>query len=271
MAEAVLRPMTLGELLDRTFVLYRRHFPLFAAIVALPNLAMLAFQLANVSLRQPTFSLSLTFVVTMLATMMVSLIVYLSALAVAQGATVVAVSRLHLGRSVTVAEAFRAIKSRVVTLWLTTLVIAVAVIFGALLLIVPGMLLALMWSLALPVVVLERRGVRASISRSSFVTKVSGGRSFASNVLFILLAYILYSLWQVPLIVGMTLYAPDRMLRSMPVWAGIVFAIGSFATQCVAGPLLTIALSLVYYDQRVRKEAFDLEHMMSQLDGTAAV
>jgi hypothetical protein len=32
------------------------------------------------------------------------------------------------------------------------------------------------------------------------------------------------------------------------------------------GPIGTIAFSLVYYDQRVRKEAFDLQLMMSTLD-----
>jgi hypothetical protein len=29
---------------------------------------------------------------------------------------------------------------------------------------------------------------------------------------------------------------------------------------------MTIGLSLLYYDQRVRKEAFDLQHMMATLD-----
>ena len=43
---------------------------------------------------------------------------------------------------------------------------------------------------------------------------------------------------------------------------------GNFATQCLVGPLLTIALSLVYYDERVRKEAFDLQHMLEELDRT---
>jgi hypothetical protein len=32
------------------------------------------------------------------------------------------------------------------------------------------------------------------------------------------------------------------------------------------GPLVTIAFSLVYYDERVRKEAFDLQLMMTTLD-----
>jgi hypothetical protein len=34
---------------------------------------------------------------------------------------------------------------------------------------------------------------------------------------------------------------------------------------------MTIGLSLLYYDQRVRKEAFDLQHMMATLDGTPVV
>jgi hypothetical protein len=32
---------------------------------------------------------------------------------------------------------------------------------------------------------------------------------------------------------------------------------------------VTIALSLVYYDERVRKEAFDLHHMLEEMDRSA--
>ena len=38
--------------------------------------------------------------------------------------------------------------------------------------------------------------------------------------------------------------------------------IANFLGGAMAGPVTTIALVLVYYDQRVRKEAFDLQHMM---------
>ena len=44
-------------------------------------------------------------------------------------------------------------------------------------------------------------------------------------------------------------------------------AFGGFVTQSILGPIMTIAITLVYYDERVRKEAFDLEHMMQALDG----
>jgi hypothetical protein len=54
----------------------------------------------------------------------------------------------------------------------------------------------------------------------------------------------------------------------VPAWTQIALPVGGFLTQSLIGPLLTIALSLEYYDQRVRKEAFDLVHMMSLLDET---
>jgi len=34
----------------------------------------------------------------------------------------------------------------------------------------------------------------------------------------------------------------------------------------LTGPLATIGIALIYYDERVRKEAFDLQLMMASLD-----
>jgi hypothetical protein len=38
--------------------------------------------------------------------------------------------------------------------------------------------------------------------------------------------------------------------------------LGGFFAGTIAGPIATIALALLYYDERVRKEAFDLQLMM---------
>ena len=46
MAALDLRPLSLGELLDRTFFLYRRHFLLFIGIASIPYLLLLAILLA---------------------------------------------------------------------------------------------------------------------------------------------------------------------------------------------------------------------------------
>src|SRR5208282_3644084 len=55
MADLDLRPLSLGEILDRTFSLYRRNFVLFLGITALPHLLILAMNLAQTLLtKTPT-------------------------------------------------------------------------------------------------------------------------------------------------------------------------------------------------------------------------
>jgi len=39
----------------------------------------------------------------------------------------------------------------------------------------------------------------------------------------------------------------------------------SYVIECLLTPILTISLSLMYYDERVRKEAFDIQLMMAAL------
>jgi hypothetical protein len=41
--------------------------------------------------------------------------------------------------------------------------------------------------------------------------------------------------------------------------------IAQFLASSLAGPIGTIAAALIYYDQRVRKEAFDLQLMMQAI------
>jgi hypothetical protein len=49
----------------------------------------------------------------------------------------------------------------------------------------------------------------------------------------------------------------------------VALLIVEFVSRSLVGALSTIALSLVYYDQRVRREAFDLQLMMSTIDASA--
>ena len=41
--------------------------------------------------------------------------------------------------------------------------------------------------------------------------------------------------------------------------------LAGFVAGTLAGPIVTIALALLYYDERVRKEAFDLQLMMEAM------
>lgn len=260
---SVLRPLTLGELLDHTFQLYRAHFVFFSGIHAIAGIPLLAVQLAT-ALLEPDMGM----VLVLLASFLVVLVVTFVMGTIAQGATVVAVSQLHLGRPISIAGAFAGIRGRVLALCLLALVVSLLIGLGLLLLIVPGVLLALRWALVVPAAVLEPRSIDDAMRRSTALTEGLRGRIFVIYVLYFLLAFIGSSVFQIPA-VGATFEA-IRQGGTPPVWTSILEAVGGFVTQALVGPLLTIGLTLVYYESRVRKEAFDLEHMMSEIDRTAS-
>jgi hypothetical protein len=253
-----LKPLSLAELLDRTFSIYRRHFVLFLGISVVPNLLTLVATLFLLisGLRQSNpFLLPIALIAT--------LFVYSVATVFVQGATVVAVSQIQLGRNTSVAEAFGAIRPRLVALLGLTLNIGVRTMLGLLLFIIPGIVVWLMYSLAIPVAVLEGKTVSQSLKRSAALTKGHRGRIFLIYFLLFVLVAGVTALWQAPIAVLMFGHARNT---PTPISLQIITEFGNFATRSFLGPIVTIALAVVYYDERVRKEAFDLEHMMQELD-----
>ena len=260
-----LRPLTLGELLDRTFFLYRKNFLLFAGITALPHLVLLAFQLAGIGIQQWRTSAGAG---VNLLWIFATLILTLGVTAASQGATVIAVSHVHLDRPTSITESFAGIKGRILYLALIMIGYGIGIGVGFVLLIVPGIILGLMWALTIPVAVLEETGLRDSVNRSAQLTKGSRGRVFVVYLLFFALIYAVIMVWEMPILFAVGMNARSHPGVGIPLWAQISIQVGTFISQCLAGPLMTIGLSLLYYDQRVRKEGFDLQHMMATLDAT---
>ena len=256
----VLRALSLGELLDRAFTLYRRHFVVFVAIVAVPNLAVLGLQLLNLATLGDGGSLlmQLGFLV---ATMATSLLTY----SMSQAASIVAVSELHLDRPITIAGAYRAIGHRVLAICGITVLVGILITVGFLMLILPGIYLVLRWSLVIPVAVLEDAGAITAMERSGELTRGDLGRILVIYVLYFLLAMVFSSVWMIPVGILVVMSGGDPTDLSLALQ--VIIQVGSYLVTCLFGPLLTIAMSLVYYDERVRKEAFDLEHLLAQVEG----
>jgi hypothetical protein len=262
----VLRPLSTGELLDRTFSLYRSHFGLFLGIFALPHLCVLGFQCLGLAFQATpvgTFDISRVLMVVLwgLATIFLSLV----ATATSQAATVVAVSQVHLDRPAGVMESFSRVKNQIAGVIGLSLSVGFLVGLACLALIVPGILLAIRWSIAVPVKVLENKSVGESMSRSSELTQGNRGRIFVIWLLFVVLSIGVSLLLQWPIRIagGVSGITATQQLAS--VWR-VASLVATFVSECLVGPLVTIAFSLVYYDERVRKEAFDLQLMMTTLD-----
>ena len=253
----VLRPLSTSELLDRTFHLYRNRFLVFISIAAIPQLIVLALRLWNAAtltegqLRRLNWNSITAAVISWLA------------LEFSVAATTIAVSNLHLDRPVSVGSAFNTAKSSVIRVIVLSLIIGFVSTLGLVFLIVPGIFLWLMWSLSIPVTVLEG-GWFKSMARSMRLTEGSRGRIFVIYLLLIVLGFVVGMIFQAPLGILIVTLKSEGAFTLLPKVAAIS-AVISFVTTSLVGPLGAIAITLIYYDQRVRKEGFDLQLMMAAL------
>lgn len=261
----LLRPLTLGELLDHVFQIYRSRFGILVGISAVAYVPV--FVLQTLALWMPSaIPLAPRLTGAAVFGFLALLILRLLAMVAAMAATIIVVSAVYLDRPITVGEAYRRISGMLIRVFFIMIGMSIGIGMGVVLLIVPGIILALMWSLAIPVAVLEDAGFGESLSRSRHLTAGHRGRVFAIYLLyFALLAAIEMGL-AAPLgaLVAMKGAAAASFMKSqLALVIGLIFG---FIVSTLVTPVLTIALSLMYYDERVRKEAFDIHLMMSALD-----
>ncbi|HEY2548416.1 MAG TPA: hypothetical protein VGI46_20250 [Candidatus Acidoferrum sp.] len=274
-----LRPLSIGELLDRTFSLYRRNFLLFVGISAIPHLFVLAVKLAQVSVmpvatgpgRFPQASDSLVgspgisgSFAAYGAIALLGVFVYLGALLFSQGGTVFAVSELYLGRETTIGQSFSRTKGEVGTLFGVLFLNGLVLLISFLLLIIPGIYMMCRLCVAVPAALLENLGPREALERSFALTKDNAGRSFLIYLLYFAILYAAVLLFAVPFGIGIAFSHNDpTMVRT---WSALT-EVGSFVAEVLIAPILTIAMAIFYFDLRVRKEAFDIQMMMHPLFG----
>jgi hypothetical protein len=120
-----LRPLSLGELLDRTFTYYRRHFWLFVGIMALPQVFVVGANLCVTAIETLTggaqrvegdglpTAAALGGAIGFLAGVIVMVVAYWLLYSMALGATAYAISGVHLGKLPTVRESYRSMKGQV--------------------------------------------------------------------------------------------------------------------------------------------------------------
>jgi hypothetical protein len=271
-----LRPLSLGEVLDRTFSLYRNHFLLFIGITAIPQLLILAVHVAQIiftgTIGTTRIDPSRTALSGGLAAVgilggLVGLIIYLVAYLFAQGGTVYAVSELYLGRTTTIADSLRRMRGQAMNLFGVTLLNGLAVLFGLILLVVPGIWLACRLITCVPAALLEDLGARDSLERSYRLTEGSAGRAFVIYLVYFVVAIIASALFSFPFDFMLTLSAA-RHPDSVRMWLALA-QVGDSIANTLVTPILLIATAVFYYDLRVRKEAFDLQLMMNPSGPTA--
>ena len=314
--ETNLRPLTLGEILDRTAQLYRTNFLLFAGIFSVYSGVALVLGLLQIGLgallkaQHMAGALVWMTVITTGIDMLVLFLLF--------GAVTAAISRavawVHLGEPATIRSAYSSILPRLGRyLWLMTITALIVfspivVLYGGyfgtmaynvkgfgtdpaaqqaamsnpqtmiivgvataafVLLLIPvavyTILMGLRYALAIPACVVENLKARMALRRSIELSKGSRGRIFLLGLLIIVIQIGLVLLTQVFFVVA----AFKQHGHMLPVWMQALQQIVNFFTNTFLGPIWATGIALFYFDQRVRKEGFDIEWMM-QAAGLAA-
>ena len=301
-----LQPMSTGQVLDRTFNLYRSNFMLFAGIATVAALSIVCASLVlvafGIAMPKPGVVMDPRVVMNAVGVYVLVLILFwLIFNSLATAATIYAVSKRHLGETVTMRESYGKVfplLGRIV--WIVVRVflrmigailaayvvaiVAAAIIVPALtvtsggsapgslafivivVIVIAVMLAGYGWaiyiyckySFAVPACLLEKMKAYPSLKRSAFLSKSSRFRIFLVH----LLAFTMSLALAIALSYGGNLLLGLLRIPFLLVVWGLV---ASFLATTLAFPIGTIAISLLYYDQRVRKEAFDLQLMMESL------
>jgi uncharacterized membrane protein len=304
--QTILRPLTLGEILDRTAQLYRTHFALLAGISSAYAGVLLLLSLVEIGIQE---SLRARHMTSQLVWVTLGGIIVLWPVLVIVGGFAVAannraVSWLHLGEPATIRAAYRSILPRLGRyLWLmilTTMIVwvpfglvyggytafallyarprglfaqpstvrdpqaflvfgLVTLAFGLLLLaaVVYAVLMGLRYALAVPACVIENLTARKAIRRSIELSKGARGRIFLLALLVVAVQMGLGLVTQVFFVV-----ATFRHHGELPAGIRVLQQLVAFCTNTFVGPIYATGFTLFYYDQRVRKEGYDIEWMM---------
>jgi hypothetical protein len=141
------------------------------------------------------------------------------------------------------------------------LVVLMVAVFLALLAIT--IFVFMVFSLVIPAVMLEDASVGGALRRSIELTRGRRWHIFLGLRLMVFVGYAVILIFQGPFLLAMGLFI---IKGAPPAWLSLATSISAACGSAISSPLSMIALVLYYYDQRVRKEGFDLQHMIAQIE-----
>jgi hypothetical protein len=258
-----LRQMGIGELVDGAVRLYRRDWLALTGIAALVLVPLTFIQLWVTQSMVSSVDVLATdaeFQTTTTQLLLVTLVFAAVQLLIAQPFLVAAISRAaadaYLGEHVTLGGTLRYALSRLLAiLWVTIITLFLTTI-GFILLILPGIFVAVRLTLAPAVVVVEDVRGTSAVSRSWKLTAGHFWRVFATLILSGIITAVGAAIIQIPAEVITTMIGPDG-------WP--VSALGSAVATALITPFSLLIVVLLYFDLRVRKEGYDIEVMAQEL------
>jgi hypothetical protein len=253
--------LEVGDLLDETFRMYRRHFFLFAGIsviLTIPIAALTGFvfyTLFGSFLQSVSSNQTLDFAQLLtpsLVALGAALLITFALYPFTSAAVVYAVCESALGRPVTlegvlggVLRRYFPIAGYLILVWLMVLMFCLLPLWTW---------IWVGWVAVLPVMFVENTGLVAAMGRSWRLVEGRWWRTF-------LILFLIGVLWYVVrLALGAVLFLASTLLQiviSPLLTLAIISSVGE-VVYALATPVVQIAIVLIYFDLRVRREGLDL-------------
>jgi hypothetical protein len=268
--------LTLGQVFSRAMDLYREALKTLFVGIVLPLGLVSGLLSAGLAAFQTRIAEGPVFIAGFVALILVALVISI----IGVGALVHASVALTAGRQTTVAESWReGLRFRV---WGTAMLSGLGIFLGAMCCLVPGIYFALAWSFALPVVFEESLAHSKALSRSHELSRFNpvGGigndprfRIFLIYAATFATTYLLSTLVQLPLILATMVSvareaADGRVTGQVPAllqWLQVPTSIVASWVQSAMTLLANLAVAVIYFDIRGRREAKDLDSAIDVL------
>jgi hypothetical protein len=260
-----LRPLGIGEILDVSLkIVWRNAGTLIRAVVFVVLPVQIISALLGASLTTSSSSTTFSFesdqtvsnsdVNAAIGYAVAVVILALISSTIANGACFRAVASAYLGERTGWRESLAfAVKRFPSLLWITILTGLLALL-GAIACIIPGIYLWVAFSVAVPAMMTEGVRGRKALGRSRRLVKNFWWRTFAVALLGYILTGILSSVIS-GLILGLAAFN-----TSLDSTTGIVAnVIAQTVSKVLTTPFVAAFVTVLYFDLRVRKEAFDLQ------------
>lgn len=254
-----LRPLEIGEILDVSLKVYRSHFTTLVKVVAAVIAPLYVLSAIVQGSARSSGGVTGSDRVATLGAALVVFIILLLGNQVATGAAFRAVGAAYLGNTPDWRESLRYAFARVGSLLWAGFLVALFAGLGFLACILPGIYLIIAFSLVTPILMLEdSRGLKA-LSRSRDLIKGRWFSVFATLVL----GYVLIFIFQ--FILRLALAGLIINTHSGDGIRILVNAIVSIVSGALTTPFLATLVTVVYFDERVRNEGFDLDLLAQRM------
>jgi glycerophosphoryl diester phosphodiesterase family protein len=252
-----LRPLSIGEILDAGFRLFRSRFGALMTCVLVPIVPLTilgTFLVASADENAFDVNAPATDDGGAVTANLIDALISGAAAALAIAACFKVISAAYLGERSDAGSSLRYGLTRFPALMVAYVAIYIGLVFGFLLLVIPGIIFAVKWSLTFAAIVAERAGPFAAMGRSWSLTGDHWWRTFGTLLVVILLSVVLTTVLFIAL--GAALATSDSISE---LTFAVLVTLVSIVVTAVVYPLVSAIITVLYYDLRVRKEGFDLQ------------